>query len=149
MGEISEIKACDMLSGVHEVFSISDNDFVPIKYNIVTGLVEQYRLIKMNSLGENKPNKDLYITGGHKIMLNGFEVKAADVPGAKRFKVKPEVVYSVCTEKRCPVIINNLAVMSWGYNEWHKFVECRNIDWKDNTTVNNTSKKEQPIEKKY
>ena len=146
-GEISEIKACDLLSGVHEVFSINDNDFIPIKYNIVTGLVEQYRLIKMNSLGKNKPNKDLYITGGHEIMLNGLEIKAADVPGAKRFKVKPEVVYSVCTEKRCPILVNNLAVMSWGFDKWHKFVKCRNIDWRDNTANITHSKKLQPIEK--
>ena len=45
-GEITETKAQDVLANVHEVFDTKTRQFIPIKYNIVTGFVNRFMLIK-------------------------------------------------------------------------------------------------------
>lgn len=65
-------------------------------------------------------------------MFNGVETKAANMPGVEKIKVKPELVYSICTENRCPIMINNLAVIAWDVDEWTELVKSRNLTWKDN-----------------
>lgn len=145
--EISEVMARNIMSGIHEVYSISEDKFVPVVYNIVTGPTIRYMLIKKNSFGEDKPNNDFYITGGHKIIINGSEIKAADLPNAKRIKVKPELVYSICIENRGPIIVNNLSVMAWGKNEWLQKCQSKNISWANNSDKYNNLKKQITLEK--
>ena len=80
-----------------------------------------------------QPNEDFYVTSGHIIVYNGVKTKARNIPGAKRVKVKPQSVYSICTENRQPILINNLDVMAYEYEEWLNYAKTHNIAWIDNT----------------
>ncbi len=133
-GEIADIEASNVLSDVHEVFSTETNEFVPVKFNIVTGPIKQYRCIKKNALGPNQPSEDFYITSGHKIMYNGVPTKVRNIPCAKRYRLKkPEMVYSICTQERQPILVNNIPVLAWGYEEWLNCPISKTIYWKNNT----------------
>jgi len=130
--EIFEIEARNLLSDKHEVFSVGDHKFIPVIYNIVTGPVNRFKLIKKDAIGINQPDHDFYVTTGHKIVINGIETKAKNIPQAKTVKIKPQEVYSICCEKHQPILINNLPVIAWGHNEWIKNFENKNIVWKNN-----------------
>jgi len=131
-GEIAEIQAKNVYADTHEVFDTVNQIFIPIKLNIVAGLTTRYVKIKKNSLGENMPNADFYVTSGHKIIINGFEIKAKYIPNTKRIKVKPENIYSICTENRTSIKVNGLNVIAWGYDEWMEKSSKRGLGWKNN-----------------
>ena len=130
--EVEELMVKYITSDKHEVFSIRENQFVPIKLNIVTGPTTRYMKIKKNALGVNQPNVNFYVTSGHKIVINGVEIKAKNIPQAKRIRVKPEYVYSICIEKRGPIVVNGLQVIAWGYDDWLKYADKTKISWHDN-----------------
>lgn len=133
-GVIGDIKANQIVSGVHEVYSVNGKKFVPVKLNIVNGPVEKFIKIKKNLLGKNQPNEDFYVTSGHKIVYKGKEIKAKNIPGSKRHKLKkPEMVYSICVDEHEPILVNNLPVIAWGYEEWLKRLERKKITWKNNS----------------
>lgn len=131
-GEIQEIKARDVTSIDHLVYSVSEQKFVPIKYNIVTGTINRFMLIKKDALGINKPNADFYITSGHRIFINEQEIKAKHIPQATRTKTKSQLVYSICIENHGPILVNGLPVIAWGHDEWLNYVFIRGIVWEDN-----------------
>lgn len=133
--EICEMEASNVKSGMHLVFDTENNCFTPVKLNIVTGMIERFMLIKKNILGSNLPNADFYVTSGHKIIVNGKETKARKVPGAVRVKVNPQKIYSICTENRCPILINGLSVISWGYDEWIDYATKMGINWTNNGQI--------------
>jgi len=64
-------------------------------------------------LEDDQPFKDFYGTSGHVLVINGIEIKTKNISQAKRIKIKPEILYSGCTEKRKPILINGLNVMLW------------------------------------
>ena len=138
--EINEINAEDIVTGTHEVYDITNECFIPVKLNIVTGLVNRFMQIKKDALGLNQPNEDFYVTSGHKIIIDGKEIKARHIPQAKRIKVKPQKVYSVCTDQRCPIMVNGLGVMTWGLNEWTEYFTKRGINWVNNRVNNKGTK---------
>jgi hypothetical protein len=45
-------------------------------------------LIKKNSINFNVPNNDLRIISGHKVLIDGKDIK-----------VKPQMVYSICVDE--------------------------------------------------
>ncbi|XWV24567.1 hypothetical protein QJ856_gp1224 [Tupanvirus deep ocean] len=139
-GEIADIKAKDVFSDVHEVFDTANKIFVPVKLNIISGTTKKFRKIKKNSLGENQPSEDFYVTSGHVLVINGKEVKARNIPQAKKIrKKKKEKLYSICTEKRVPIVVNGLDVMSWGYDEWMEKVSKTGIAWANNVPAEQSS----------
>ena len=116
--EIYDIEARYVECGVHEVFSTTKQQFVPVKHVVVSEPTERFIRIKKDTLGENKPTEDLYITSGHVLMINGGFIKARDVPQAERIKIKAEPVYSICTNKGGPILVNGLGVLSNKYIKW-------------------------------
>lgn len=130
--KIENIKASELLSHLHHVFCISENQFIPVKYNIVTGNINRFIKIEKDALGENKPSETFYVTTGHKLLIDGKEIKSKKIPQGKRIKVKPQKVYSIVTEKRVPILVNNLAVMTHGLDEWINYSKQRGIGWYDN-----------------
>jgi hypothetical protein len=52
-------------------------------------------LIKNDSLDVNVLNRDLYITSGHRVLVDGKSIKAKHVKGAQRVKVKFQNIYSI------------------------------------------------------
>lgn len=131
-GKISNTRAAEIFSSTHEVYSTNSQKFVPVKYNITTGPTERYILIKKDSIGKNQPIEDFYVTSGHIIVINGIKIKARDIPNAKRVKVSPEKVYSICVEKQQPILVNGLDVMAWGEKNWLDYAAKKDLAWKDN-----------------
>ena len=89
-------------------------------------------MIKKDSIGENQPSSDFYVTGGHVIVINGKETKARRIPNAKKVKVRSQKVYSICIEERQPILVNNLDVMAWGESEFLEHAKKVTLNWKDN-----------------
>ena len=130
--EIADVKVKDITSTTHEVYSTKNKKFVPVKYNILPGITNRFMLIKKDSLGENQPSEDFYVTSGHILLINGKEIKARRVPGAKRIKVNSEKVYSICVENRQPIMVNGLEVMAWGKSKWLDYADKKGLVWTDN-----------------
>ena len=131
-GEKMEMKAKDITSSDYEVYSISLGKYVQIKSNVVSGTVQRLMKIEKDIFGKDKPNKDFYITSGHKIVIDGTEVKARHIPQAKRVKVKPQYVYSICTHKKCTIWVNGLEVPTWNYQKWLEYSKRKGISWMEN-----------------
>ena len=129
---VKRINAEDVIAGTHLVFNTVDKTFIPVELNIVTGTINRFMLIKRNALGKNKPSRDFYVTSGHRIIINGVETKAGNIPQAVRIKVEPQKVYSICTKQKCPIIVNNLCVMTWGYEEFMTYAKKRGVSWVNN-----------------
>ena len=89
-------------------------------------------IIAKDSFGENKPSDDFYVTSGHKIIIDGKEIKAGKIPQARRIKVDPENVYSIVTETRLPILVNNLVVIAYGHEEWLEYSRKKGLSWYDN-----------------
>ena len=130
--EIKNINANELLADIHQVYSINDQKFIPVKYNIVSGPNTAFMLIQKNALGENQPSEDFYITGGHPIIIDGIEIEAQKIPQATQVDMSPALVYTICTEKREPIMINGLAVLTWSYDEWSQTSKENNFIWHDN-----------------
>lgn len=135
-GEINDIIAKNVYSNTHEVFSVTKNEFIPVKLNIVCGPSNKFRVIGKNTLGENQPSEDFYITSGHRIVVNGIATKVRNIPQAKKAKNKNELVYSICVDENQPILVNNLSVIAWGYDEWIERCKKIGLTWKDNSPSN-------------
>lgn len=131
-GEIDNVAVKDITASEYAVYSSKSLTFIPLKYNIVTGPYNRFVKIKKNLFGENKPSEDLYITSGHRIVYDGKEIKARDVPGSEIVKIKPESLYSLCVEQNQPIIINNIEVIAYGVDEWLEYAKKKNIMWHNN-----------------
>lgn len=130
--DVKVIRAENVVSGIHEVFDMDNQCFVPVKFNIIARTVNRFILIQANSIAPNQPTTDFYVTPGHTIVINGKKYKAKEVPGAKRVKVRPQKVYSICTPNQCAININGIGVLSWGYEEWLEYSKNNGITWIDN-----------------
>ena len=134
--EIKTINVNELLSSVHEVYSINDQKFVSVIHNIVTGPNIDFILIKKDALGENQPIEDFYITGSHPIIINSNEIEAQYIPEAISVCLDPTLVYTICVQKREPLMINGLHVLSWELDEWTEKSREQNIIWYDNGKPN-------------
>lgn len=130
-GEIKEIPIELIKSNCYQVFSTQTKEFVSIKHNIRTGPQNRFVLIKKGLLGENHPNKDFYVTTGHVLIINGTERKAKKVRKTKIVTIDYQPIYTICTELRQPILVNNLEVMAYGLKEWYDYSTAKNIQWQD------------------
>jgi hypothetical protein len=131
-GQICDILAKDVVSDIHQVFCMKSNEFVPVKLNVVTGLANRFMKLAKNSLGCNQPNRDFFVTSGHKLLINGNEVKARNIPEAIVARKKLQEVYTICTEKETPIFINGLAVMTWSEDKFLAYAKEKNMRWHNN-----------------
>ena len=131
-GEIKEIEAKKVFSDIHEVFDTNKKIFVPIIFNVVGIPIKRFMKIRKDAFGENLPNANFYVTGGHKILVNGSLVKARDIHCAERVKVKSQEVYSICTEEESTIMINGLSVAATAANDWLEYSKKKCINWRNN-----------------
>jgi len=125
--------AKNLLSNEHDVYSITQKAFTPVKLNIVTGNATKFILIKKDTLGENKPDKDFYITPGHPIIIDGKEVTAEKISTGEKVLLDNQEVYSICTDNRESILVNNLPVLTWSYYAWmNLYINHNRIGWHDN-----------------
>jgi hypothetical protein len=127
------IAARDVRAGEHLVYSTTKNEFVELVHNVVTGPTKRFFLIKKDSLGPGQPSNDFYVTGSHRVIYKGFEIKARDFPGATRVKIPAENLYTFVVQDRQPVSINGLEVMAYSVDEWENYREYRRLDWIENS----------------
>lgn len=130
--EIAEIPARQVYSNAHLVYNVTDNCFVPIKLNIITGKISRMIVIPKDLFGENIPNANFYVTSGHYLMINGAKIKARHVPGRLRLKVQPQNVYSICTDTESIIKVNNLDVTTWAYDKFMVKSKTRGLNWHNN-----------------
>jgi hypothetical protein len=117
--------AKDIVKG--DIVKSTSRGYVTVLANLITGVTTEFYLFEKDCLGENTPDHDFYATAGHPLYINGTEVKAANVPQAIKVNVEPEEVYSIMTEEREYIKINNLDVCTWEPNEWEEFVKTHNL----------------------
>jgi len=129
---IKTILVSDLISGQHLVYDINQKKYVPVIYNAVMKPVKFFTEIQKDSISENVPNENLYITGGHTVMYKGQPTKANKIPGATRVKTKPQNVYTICTNEQCVILVNNLPVLTWSQKEWIAKTRLSQIFWYDN-----------------
>lgn len=132
-GTFEIIKAKHVYSNIHQVFDTQSNTFVDIRFNVIAGKVTNFFLLKKGCLGQDTPNIDFAVTAGHELLINGKKIKARDVPQAIKATTDPENVYSICTDYKYPILINNIKTYTWEYYELLDYAKCRGIKWKDNS----------------
>lgn len=106
------IEAKKLNKNEHQVYSLKRRSYVPIKDILVTGPHDKFYMIPKDSLSENSPNEDLYLTSGHGILYKGCEMKARDLPIASLIKTDSEDIYTIVTGESEPLLINNAPVFS-------------------------------------
>lgn len=106
---------------------------IKVNCNISCGHFHKYIKISKDALGDNQPSQDLYITYGHPLLINGQEIECQDlVNGTTITKMIGERkdIYSLCTEERSYVIMNNVPVCTWEEKEWDAFRQKRSdVKW--------------------
>lgn len=103
----------DVIADNNTIYSYTRNMFVPIRKIHYSGITKKIYLIKKDSLGDNVPNNDLYITGRHPVCCNGKIMLAETVPGAIRLDNVCLDVYTIATDEQELVNINNMHVQTW------------------------------------
>jgi len=78
--------------------------------------------LQKNALSENVPDRDLYITGGHPILVDGKDIEAQKLVNGNTIKEveldKLVDVYSLMTKDYIPVKTNGAMVFTWQHQYW-------------------------------
>lgn len=83
----------------------------------------EYVEIKANSLGDNMPNTELYLTKGHPVLFNGKEVLPTNIVNddiSIKILPRPATVYTLITEERTAVKMNGADVYTWNVEDFNK-----------------------------
>jgi hypothetical protein len=102
----------------HLIFSFTRNKFVPILVKHITKETNKFILLKKNLLGENKPSEDLYITSKHPIIVEDKEIIARKINGSEKVISHKQKIYTLVTDEREALSINNLHILSWKYSDY-------------------------------
>lgn len=134
----AEAQVCvkDITPKKYFVFSSTQNKFVPVRINCISGEVEKFILIKKDSLGENKPSEDFYVTEKHPILINNSEIKAKNIIGSKKVNLEKQLIYTLVTDNREALLINNIDVICWEHNEFmQRYKKSKNAVWIENENM--------------
>ncbi len=136
-GEIAEVCVKDITPEKYLVYSITQQKFIPIKINCISGQTEKFILIKKDLLGENKPSEDFYVTPSHPILVKNNEIKARNIIGGKKVVLNKQYIYSLVTDYRDALAINNIDVICWKYDEFiEKYNKTEKTVWIENKNMN-------------
>jgi hypothetical protein len=115
-GEVGE-RAASVISKDHEVYDVTNEKYVPVVSNMISGPVKSLWKIPANALGTNQPSEDFFITGGHKIIYNGEPTKVRLVKEAVRVSIPTSPVYSIVCEENTVIKVNNVPTVAFGRSE--------------------------------
>lgn len=80
--------------------------------------------IPKNSISLNIPSADLLIRRDHPILIDGKEVLPQEVPHNESAELEEAVpVWSLCTNKRTFVMMNNVPVATWSYKAFARKIK--------------------------
>lgn len=121
-----ETRADAIISTSHRVINTEDQEIEVIK-NIVSGPVTRLVTFRKGEFGPDLPHKDLRLTRGHKLVVDGEEVRAGDLsvekdgvpPRGEYGKCKPELVYSLVLPSHQHIYANGQPVVAFGLDEWN------------------------------
>jgi hypothetical protein len=135
-GVESQVCVKDITPKKYLVYSTSQKQFVPVKVNCISGSTDKFILIQKDLLGENKPSEDFYVTPTHPILDKKCEVEAKNLIGAKKVTLEKQLVYSLVTDNREALAINNIDVMCWEYKEFmQKYKKTKSAVWIENENM--------------
>jgi hypothetical protein len=109
-----------------------NNNYIKLLRNAVFKPCDKYLLIPKGSLGDNLPSEDFGISDGHPIWFNGEEIMPRTLiePENKIEFVQNDIgseFYTLITEERTYVKMNNLTVCTWSQQEFDEFLVKHNI----------------------
>jgi hypothetical protein len=118
---IENVRVDQILPDNYNVIN-SKQESIPILANIISGPV--YRLVEFNRdlFSEGSPSRDLRLTTGHKLVLDGEEVTARYVKGGKIKKVKGTLVHTLICPTHQHIYANDTLIVAFGYDEWKKIM---------------------------
>jgi hypothetical protein len=124
-GEREETRVDTITSKTHSIVNTQDQEIKVIK-NIISGPVHRIVVFQENEFGPGLPNKPLKLTRGHKLVINGEEIRAGDLsrpdnptPHGVYQRCDPELVYSLVLPTRQHIYANNQPVVAFGLDEWN------------------------------
>jgi hypothetical protein len=106
------------------------NQLQNLKFVAKFGHSGKFVCISKDSIAENVPNADVFITPGHPVLVNGEEIIANNlVNGTTIYLCNKETshVYSPCTKERIFLMMNNLPVCTWSEVDFQIHVENKGI----------------------
>lgn len=121
------------LDGFKSIKNINANDkvlkytgeYINVKFNLKFKPMAKFVKITKNAFGDNKPSKDLYIRRGHPLLIGNVEINCEDLVNNEDIEFvnidKPDNVYSLCTDDRTYVMMNNVPVCTWVESEWDTY----------------------------
>lgn len=111
----------------HLVFSHTHNDYVKLVKTVKSGPVKRIYEIPALRLSDLQ-YQAVRLTGGHKVLFDGSEIKARDLVGAKRVKCSPAItVYTIVLEKEGYVIGNGALIKASGSGELQAYRDKINV----------------------
>jgi hypothetical protein len=106
-----------------------DGETVEVEY-VIKFLNKTNKFIKLS--------KNVFITSGHPIMINGEEVVPETlVNGTTITNIELEdetYIYALCTTERCAVMTEGLFVLTWENKAFQEYVRENKILWQNNNT---------------
>jgi hypothetical protein len=124
-GVESQVCVKDITPEKYLVYSTTQQKFVGLKKNCISGSTDNFILIKKDLFGENKPSEDFYVTPTHPILYKNCEIYAKKIVGCEKVRLEKQLVYSLVTDNREALAINNIDVICWEYNEFIKSYNSR------------------------
>jgi hypothetical protein len=135
-GVEAQVCAKDITPEKYLVYSSTQNKFVPVRVNCISGEVDKFILIKKDLLGENKPSEDFYVTASHPILYKNCEIEAKNIIGAKKATLEKQLIYTLVTDNREALAINNIDVLCWEYKAFMKrYKKSKNAVWIENENM--------------
>ena len=131
-GQVDDIMVKDVYSDEHLVFRTDTDEYIPIVYNAKSGTTRRYRKFVKDVFGPGKPTHDFFITSGHRMMIDGVNIKAGRLKEGVKAGVKNDQLYTIVTEETCPIWINGLDVMTYNEKEFTDYVTKKHIKWINN-----------------
>ena len=122
-GESLVLPVSEIRSDRHLVYEANQEKYVPITHIVVFPPIS--KLVKLTS----SDGEEVHLTPGHKVIFNGKEVKAIEVPGRERVVCEPSPVYSIILKERGIVIGNGLSMVADGEEEWARYKAIRSASY--------------------
>ena len=120
---IKDVRKGDMVRDVN-------GNYIEVLNNIIFGKTNNFVQISKGALGPNVPSRDIYATEGHPLIYEGQEVTFGDIRSKGMASRKPlefTNVYSIQTNVRTGVMMENLPVYTWGVEDWEDFKSKNDI----------------------
>jgi hypothetical protein len=113
---LGDIKIKDLKSNSKAILIGVDGQQVKLISNIRLANATKFILIQKGALGESQPVADMHIIDGHPILVDSKEIlpiKLINGTTIKYVDLESAPIYTLVTEKRTFVLINNVPVCTW------------------------------------